>query len=168
MKPKRRLPPMLIPTIIIGIIAIVLVYLSYQKGVHIQGLKTSFSMLLQMLPILVFAIIAAGAIQHLISPDLITRWIGAESGLRGMFIGTAIGPSTPGGPYVSMPIAAALLRTGAGIGTIVAFMTSWSLIEISRLTMEIGLMGWKFAFIRLGCTFFFAPVAGLLANTLFG
>jgi uncharacterized membrane protein YraQ (UPF0718 family) len=94
-----------------------------------------------MLPILCLAIIAAGAIQNLISSELITRWIGAESGLRGIFIGTAIGACTPGGPYVSMPIAAGLLRTGAGVGTIVAFMTAWSLIEFSRLTMEVGLMG---------------------------
>ena len=158
---------MLIPTIIIGIIAVVLVYLSYQKGVHIQGLKTSWNMLLQMLPLLCLAMIAAGAIQNLISSELITKWIGAESGLRGIFIGTAIGACTPGGPYVTMPIAAGLLHMGANVGTMVAFLTAWSLIEFSRLTMEIGIMGWKFAAIRVACTFFFAPIAGFLANTFF-
>lgn len=158
---------MLIPTIVIGLIAIVLVFLSYQKGVHIQGLKASGNMLLQMVPILVLAMIVAGAIQQLIPSELITRWIGAESGLRGIFIGTAIGACTPGGPYISMPIAAGVLRAGANVGTMVAFVTSWSLIEFSRLSMEMGIMGWRFAIIRLACTFFFAPVAGLLANIFF-
>jgi uncharacterized membrane protein YraQ (UPF0718 family) len=49
----------------------------------------------------------------------------------------------------------------------VAFMTAWSLMELSRLSMEIGIMGWKFALIRLSCSFFFAPIAGFLANTFF-
>jgi uncharacterized membrane protein YraQ (UPF0718 family) len=124
-------------------------------------------MLLQMLPLLAFAIIVAGAVQHLVPSDLISRWLGTESGLRGIFIGTGIGCVTPGGPYVSLPIAAGLLRAGASVGTMVAFMTAWSLLELSRLSMEIGIMGWKFAAIRVACTFFFAPVAGFLANTLF-
>ena len=158
---------MLIPTIIIALIAVVLIVLCYQKGVHIQSLKTSWGMLLQMLPILFFAIIVAGAVQHLVPSDLISRWLGTESGLRGIFIGTGIGCVTPGGPYVSLPIAAGLLRAGASVGTMVAFMTAWSLMELSRLSMEIGIMGWKFALIRVSCTFFFAPVAGFLANTFY-
>ena len=158
---------MLIPTIILATVAVILIIVCYQKGVHIQSLRTSWGMLLQMLPLLVFALIVAGAVQHLVPSDLISRWLGSESGLRGVFIGTGIGCITPGGPYVSLPIAAGLLRAGASVGTMVAFMTAWSLMELSRLSMEIGIMGWKFAAIRLACTFFFAPVAGFLANTLF-
>lgn len=167
MKPKRRLPPILIPTIIMGLLAVALLVICYQKGVHIQSLKTSWGMLLQMLPLLVFAIIVAGAVQHLVPSELISKWIGTGSGIKGILIGTGVGCVTPGGPYVSLPIAAGLVRAGASVGTMVAFMTAWSLMELSRLTMEIGIMGWKFALIRLSCSFFFAPIAGLLANTFF-
>nr|NIQ75514.1 permease [Gammaproteobacteria bacterium]NIW93851.1 permease [Phycisphaerae bacterium] len=82
-------------------------------------------------------------------------------------IGTVVGGFTPGGPYVSLPIAAGLLRTGASIGTMVAFMTAWSLLAISRLPLEVGLLGWQFTLVRLACTFFFPPIAGLIANILF-
>ena len=158
---------MLIPTIVIGLLAMVLLFISYQKGVHIQGLKATWNMLIQMLPILVFALILAGAIQNLVPSDLISRWVGAESGFRGILIGAAMGIITPGGPYISLPIAAGLLRAGAGIGTMVAFLTGWSLLAFTRLPMEIGLLGWKFTLIRLACTFFFPPIAGLIANKLF-
>jgi uncharacterized membrane protein YraQ (UPF0718 family) len=67
----------------------------------------------------------------------------------------------------SLPIAAGLLRVGASIGTMVAFLTGWSLLAISRLPLEIGLMGWKFALIRLACVFFFPPIAGFIADKLF-
>ena len=73
----------------------------------------------------------------------------------------------PGGPFVSLPLAAGFLRVGAGVGTMVAFITGWSLLAFSRLPLEIGVLGWKFTLIRLACTFFFAPIAGLIADKLF-
>jgi len=158
---------MLISTIIMGVIAVAFIFIGYQKGIHIQGLKTSGNMLLQILPLLIFAFIVAGMIQQLIPHELISKWVGTESGFRGLLIGTALGGIMPGGPYVSMPIAAGLLRVGASIGTMVAFITAWSLLAVSRLPLEIGLMGWKFTLIRLACVFFFPPIAGLIANKLF-
>jgi len=158
---------MLVPTLIMGAMAIILVFISYQKGVHVQGLKASGNMLVQILPLLVFAFIVAGMLQGLIPREIISRWVGAESGLRGILIGTAIGGFMPGGPFVSMPIAAGLLRVGASVGTMVALLTGWSLLAFTRLPVEIGIMGWKFTLIRLACTFFFPPLAGLIANIFF-
>jgi len=160
---------MLIPTIIMGVVAIVLAFIAYGKGggEHILGLKLAGDMLLQITPLLIFAFIVAGMAQVLIPTEIISRWIGAESGLRGILIGTAAGSLVPGGPYVSLPVAAGLLRTGAGIGTMVAFLTGWSLWAITRLPLEIGVIGWKFTLVRLACTFFFPPIAGLIANKLF-
>ena len=158
---------MLIPTIIMGVLAVILIFISYQKGVHLQGLKASGNMLLQIIPLLIFAFIIAGTIQFLVPQELISKWIGAESGFRGILIGTVIGGIMPGGPMTSLPIAAGFLRTGAGIGTMVAFLTAWSLLAFTRMPMEIGILGWKFTLIRLACVFFFAPIAGLIANALF-
>jgi len=169
MSKNRRFSQMLIPTIIMGVIAVALLILAYQKGggEHILGLKMAGNLLLQVVPILIFAFIVAGMIQVLIPSEMLSRWIGAGSGFRGLLIGTVIGGLAPGGPYVNLPIVAALLRTGASIGTMVAFLTGWSLWAIARLPLEFGLLGWKFTLIRLACTFFFPPIAGFMANKLF-
>jgi len=158
---------MLIPTIIMGVIAIVLLIIAYQRGggEHILGLKSAGNILLQITPLLIFAFIIAGMIQILIPAEMISRWIGVESGLRGILIGTVVGSIMPGGPYVVLPIAAGLLRTGASIGTMVAFLTGWSLWAITQLPLGIGIMGWKFWLIRLACTFLFPPIAGIIANS---
>ncbi|MBA7485673.1 hypothetical protein ES707_21223 [subsurface metagenome] len=124
-------------------------------------------MVIQIVPLLIFAFIIAGMIQVIIPYELISRWIGTESGFRGILIGTVAGGLAPGGPYISLPIAVGLLRTGASIGTMVAFLTGWSLWAVARLPMEVGIMGWKFTLIRLACTFFFPPIAGLIANRFF-
>ena len=160
---------MLIPTIIMGVIAVALLFIGYQKGggEHILGLKSAGNLLLQIIPLLIFPFIIAGMVQHLIPTEMMSKWVGTESGFRGILIGTVMGGFMPGGPYVSLPIAAGLLRVGASVGTMVAFITSWSLWAVARLPLEIGIIGWKFTLIRLACTFFFPPIAGLIANLFF-
>ena len=160
---------MLIPTIIMGVIAVTLFIFAYLKGggEHILGLKEAGNIMFQLLSLLIFAFIIAGIVKVIIPSEMISRWIGVQSGFRGILIGTVVGSLAPGGPYIAMPIAAGLLQTGAGIGTMVAFMTGWSLWAFTRLPLEIGIMGWKFTGVRIACTFFFPIIAGLMANLFF-
>ena len=160
---------MLVPTIIMGVLAVVVILLGYQKGggEHVLGLKAAGTMLIQLLPLQVFAFIIAGVVPFLIPQQTIAGWIGAESGFKGILIGSFVGGLMPGGPFVSLPIAAGFLRIGASVGTMVAFITGWSLLAFYRLPLEIGILGWKFTIIRLACTFFLAPVAGFIADKLF-
>jgi len=157
---------MFVPTLIMAVIAILFTFLAYRKGgnLHIQGFKSAISMTTIILHLLIFAFIIAGMIQVLIPRELLTKWVGTESGWRGIVIGTLAGGLSPGGPYVSLPVAAALLRSGAGIGTMVAYLTGWSLWAIARLPMEVGILGWRFTLIRLISTCFFPPIAGLIAQ----
>lgn len=160
---------MLVPTLIMALLALVLFALALRKGegAHVEGLKSSGWMLLEVLPLLVFAFAVAGLVQVLLPHATIARWVGAESGMRGILIGSVAGGLSPGGPYVAMPIAVGLLKAGAGVGTMVAYLTGWSLWAVSRLPLEVGLLGWKFTAIRLVSSLVFPPLAGLVAHLLF-
>jgi len=160
---------MLVPTLIMAGLALILLGVGYTQGQgqHVAGLKIGAKMTLEVLPLLLFAFVLAGMVQVLIPQELIAKWVGAESGWRGIILGTVAGGLSPGGPYVSLPIAAGFLRAGAGVGTMVAYLTGWSLWAVARIPMAVGVRGWKFAGSRLACTFFFPPIAGLLANLLF-
>jgi uncharacterized membrane protein YraQ (UPF0718 family) len=166
---KKGRTNMLIPTVIMAVLAVAAFYFGYTKGEgqHITGLKLSLKMTVEILPLLVFAFILAGMVQVLLPQAQINRWIGDASGLRGIVIGTIAGGITPGGPYVSLPLAAGLLKAGAGWGTMVAYVTAWSLWAVARMPMEVGIMGWKFTFVRFACTFFFPPIAGIMAQVFF-
>lgn len=161
---------MIVPTMILAILAVILLVIGYSRGEgqHLAGLKLSMKMTIEVLPLLLFAFIVAGMVQVLLPRELLSRWVGEESGIRGILIGTVAGGFAPGGPYVSLPVAAGLLRAGAGIGTMVAFLTGWSLWAISRLPLELGILGWKITLVRFASTFFFPPIAGLIAQTVFG
>jgi uncharacterized membrane protein YraQ (UPF0718 family) len=169
MELRERKPNMLIPTMILGTLASILVGIGYWhgSGQHLTGLRTAFQMLFQIMPLLVFALIVAGMIQVLIPNETIARWLGEESGWRGIMIGTVAGGLSPGGPFVSLPVAAGLFRAGSGVGTTVAYLTGWSLWAVTRVPMEVGILGWKLTFMRLASTFFFPPIAGFIAHLMF-
>ena len=102
---------MLVPTLIMGVLATILIFIAYFRGEggHIRGMRISLDMLIQILPLLIFAFIVAGMIQTLVPRELLSKLLGVKSGFRGIIIGAVIGGVAPGGPYVSLSIVAALL-----------------------------------------------------------
>jgi uncharacterized protein len=139
MKTKGRKNGMFIPTLVMGVLAAALLAAGYARGggEHLSGIRSGMEMMLEILPLLLFAFIIAGMVQVLLSQQAIAAWVGAESGMKGIILGSIAGGLCPGGPFVSLPIAAGLLRSGAGIGTMVAFITGWSIWALSRLPMEV-------------------------------
>ena len=160
---------MLIPTIVMAIFAIGALVIAYRKGdgSHMVGLLDGGSLLLQLIPLLLFAFVLAGTLPLLVPQELVAKWIGAQSGYKSIIAGTLIGGLLPGGPAVSLPVLAGFLRLGASTGTMIAMITGWSLLAFTRLPLEIGVMGWRFTAIRLACTFFLAPLAGVIAQRFF-
>ena len=161
---------MLVPTIVLAVAACSLLLWGRSRGLgeEVAGLQTALKMTVEILPLLFFALITAGMVQVLIPHEAIARWVGESSGWRGIWVGSLAGGLAPGGPFVSLPVAAGLMRSGAGVGTMVAFLTGWSLWAFSRLPMEVGILGWKLTLIRFLSTLVFPPIAGFLAQLVFG
>lgn len=152
-------------------IVIILIGIAYKRGgidLAIEGLLAGSKSLLSVVPLLAAAFLTAGLIQLLVKKDMVERWLGANSGWRGLALACLGGALIPGGPYVYYPIAGALLNTGAGIGVLVAFITSKNLWSISRLPMEMALLGPNLTLIRYGITFIIPPLLGFLSEILFG
>ena len=150
-------------------IAAILGVIAYFKEppLLLSGLKSGGKMFWDVLPLLLAAFFIAGLIQAMVPKEFITKWIGKEAGFKGILVACLAGGITPGGPYVSFPIVAALYKNGAGIGAIVAYVTAWSLWAGGRLPIEIGLIGPKVTLIRFVSTFIFPPIAGLIAQIFF-
>lgn len=161
---------MLLPTLVMVALAVILLCIAYAKGGNVakEGMIRGVRLLVNIMPLLLCAFIVAGMVQVLIPSDPLTRLIGAEAGWRGIIIGCIAGGVAPGGPYVVMPMALVLIQAGASIGMVVAFLTSWGLCSLPRLPLEVGILGWKVALIRLMWTSIFPPIAGALAQMLFG
>lgn len=132
------------------------------------GLLRGMRIFVSVIPLLVAAFLVAGLIQVLVTRQVVSRWLGAESGWRGILLACIGGAVVPGGPYVYYPIAATLLHAGAGLGVIVAFVTAKNLWSVTRLPLEFALLGPYLTLVRFVVTLPVPLVMGLLAEGLFG
>jgi uncharacterized membrane protein YraQ (UPF0718 family) len=144
--------------------------IAYARGGQpavVQGLSEGGRTLVRFGPMIILSFLAAGYADLLIPPDWVRAQLGAESGLRGIALATGVGILTPAGPFVSMPVAAAMLRTGAGAGPVVAFLSAWSLLAVHRLVAwEVPILGWRFALVRYVTCAALPFLAGFAARAL--
>lgn len=155
----------------LGAVLLLLAGLAYrQDGFHavMQGLSRGIRLLLHELPLLVAAFLTAGLLQALVKKETVTRWLGEEAGVKGILLACVGGGLIPGGPYAYYPIANALLKSGAGLGVLVGFVTAKNLWSASRLPMEVAILGTRITLIRFTATFLIPPLIGLVAERLFG
>jgi uncharacterized membrane protein YraQ (UPF0718 family) len=157
--------------IALALVALLLGAITWSQGgpgMVLAGLLSGGQILLEVIPLLLAAFLIAGLIQTLVTRDFVTRWLGSESGWKGILLACLGGALIPGGPYVYYPITAALLSTGASLGVMVAFVTAKNLWSLSRLPLEVALLGPRLTLIRFLVTLVLPPVLGYLAEILFG
>lgn len=123
--------------------------------------------LLTVLPPIIGGMLVAGLAQVLVSKDAVSRWLGQESGMRGLTIAIAAGVLTPGGPFGSFALVYALGKVGADIGVLVAYLTAWTTLSLNRVVVwEIPFLGVEFALLRVTLSLPIAIIAGLIARRL--
>ena len=134
----------------------------------IQGFSVSAHTFINTAPLLVAAFLVAGFTQVLVTKEFVTRWLGKESGWKGIMLASFAGALIPGGPYVYYPIAAVIMKNGAGMGVLIAFVTAKNLWSISRLPYEVALIGGQVTLYRFLLTLIFPPLLGWVSELLFG
>jgi uncharacterized membrane protein YraQ (UPF0718 family) len=155
-------------TIIMIVLAVILTIVAYSRGgVHLIGLKLGAKTIWDNLLLLLASFAVAGLARVLIPKEVISQWLGAQAGFKGILLGCVAGGLVPGSPYSVFPIIASFYKAGAGIGTIVGFITAWSLWSVSRLPLEVGIIGPQVTLARYLSTLIFPPVAGLIAHLFF-
>jgi len=143
--------------------------LCWLKGeeVFYEGLRSSFSLLLEVFPRLIPAFLLAGLVEVLSPKRIITKWIGKDSGMRGIVVATLGGMFTPGGPMVSFPLIAALAGLGADAGPLIAYLTSWAILGVQRIVVwEVPFLGLRFALLRFSISLVLPFIAGVTAGRL--
>ena len=132
-----------------------------------RSLEDDGGLFLRILPQMIGGLLVGGFVQVLVPRDLVARWLGRESGLRGIAIATVAGAITPGGPIISFPLVVALGAAGADIGALVAYVTAWSTIGLNRIIIwELPFMGGDFALVRFLASLPLPFIAALIVRRL--
>jgi uncharacterized membrane protein YraQ (UPF0718 family) len=164
-------PPVIDATLLLLLALLgVLAWVAWLRGgseLLLGGLGEGSRLLLRFAPVIAVSFLAAGFADALVPREWVRAQLGEGSGLRGILLASGAGVLTPAGPFVSMPIAAVMIRSGAAAGPVVAFLTGWSLLALHRfVAWEVPILGWRFAALRYGVCVVLAPLAGLLARAL--
>ncbi len=154
-----------------GTLAAAAILIAWRKGggeAVGQGLKDGGSLFVTILPNLIFGFMLAGMMQVLIPKELVTKWLGAGSGINGLVVGTILGTITPGGPFSQFPLVASMWKMGATPGPLAAYLTAWSLLGINRVIVyEYPFMGPTFTAIHLSVCLFAPPLIGAAVGFIF-
>lgn len=132
-----------------------------------QGVAHDVDLILDLLPRVAAAQVAAGFVWVLVPRDKMAAFVQRNSGRRGLALAMIAGAITPGGPASAFPLLAILAAAGADRGILVAYITSWALLGAQRLIVwDIPFMGIEFSLLRLAISLPLPIVAGLIARRL--
>lgn len=120
------------------------------------------------LPQLLAILIIIGLALALLSPETITRLLGADSGVKGVMGAAAIGSFTLIPGFVALPMAAALLDAGAGYMQITAFVSTLMMVGIITAPLEIKIFGKSATIIRNVLAFLFSLLVAVGVGVLLG
>ena len=111
MKPQPRGSSMMdATTLILAVVAVILLVVAFWRGreLPLAGLRAAGLSLWRNLALLLLGFLIAGLAQVLIPKELITRWLGAQVGFKGVLIGCVVGGLVPGASYAAFPLVASL------------------------------------------------------------
>ncbi len=130
-----------------------------------EALGSGFRLLLRFAVVIVLSFLVAGLAEVLMPREWVSAALGEDSGWRGLLLASLAGIVTPAGPFVSMPLAAGLLRSGAAPAAVVTFLAAWSLLAAHRLfAWEVPILGASFAFMRWSLCLVLPIAAGALTR----
>lgn len=156
--------------ILVAMVAVAIVATLWKGGWRLlfSGFKQAVQLVRTVWFRLILGLTLGGLVKVLIPGELIVEWLGPASGLKGIFIGAYAGIFMTGGPYVTLPIVAALFTAGAGAGPVIAFLASVPSVSLPMLfTWQMPFLGTKIALTRYIVTFFLPPLIGLVGGAVY-
>jgi len=155
-------------TIILYILAVLLLSLSFIKDRNKtkMALKKAWKSFENILPQFLSILIIIGIMLAVLSPETISKFVGQESGMLGVLIAALIGSITLIPGFVAFPLAAALLKSGAGFMQIAVFVSTLMMVGIVTIPVEIKYFGKKATIIRNGMAFLFSFIAAIVIGVV--
>jgi len=164
---KRRLDATLIILLGLVVVALVVAFLR-DAALPLRGLEASGRLLRGVWLELALGFVLAGLFDVLVPRESLVRWLGEDTGSRGILVAWAVGLLIPGGPYVFFPVVASLWAKGVSAGALITLITAKTLVSpIRMLTYEAPLIGWPLTWARFIPAALLPPIVGVVGQWLF-
>lgn len=133
--------------IIILVMMVIFTAFNYQLGVMALSI-TAYS-LKEMLLVIPPVFILLGLLDIWVPREMMIKYMGEGSGLRGIVLSIIIGSVAAGPLYGAFPVATVFMKKGVKFSNILIFIGAWSTTKIPMLLFEMTSLGVKFTITRL-------------------
>jgi hypothetical protein len=144
-------------------------FLAWQRGrtVLVSSAREGTMDFIHIVPRIALGVIGSGYIAAIIPQEVITGWLGPNSGWSGVLAAVIAGAATPGGPVVGFSIGAVALKSGGGAPQVIAYVVAWALFAFQRLILwEIPFMPARFVWFRAAVSVPFPFLAAAIAMAI--
>jgi hypothetical protein len=141
-------------------------YIAWLRGPKVMtaSLREGSMDFVRVVPRIALGVVGSGYIAAVIPQEIITGWLGPDSGWSGVATAVIAGAATPGGPVVGFSIGAVALKAGGGAPQVVAYVIAWALFAFQRLILwEIPFMPARFVWFRAAVSLPFPFLAAGIA-----
>jgi len=122
--------------IVLGAIALYVYLLISKPEVAKKGFTGAIASFFGLVPLIFAALLIAQAINILLPDELIIRWFGKESGIKGIMTGGILAGLLQGGPYAVYPIIQSLFQKGAHVSIVITMLIGYGAIGLSRIAYD--------------------------------
>ena len=143
--------------------------MAWQRGrtVLVSSAREGTMDFINIVPRIALGVIGSGFIAAIIPSEVITGWLGPNSGWSGVLTAVIAGAATPGGPVVGFSIGAVALKSGGGAPQVIAYVVAWALFAFQRLILwEIPFMPARFVWFRAAVSVPFPFLAAAIAMAI--
>ncbi len=131
----------------------------------ISALKEGIMLFLKMLPLFICVTLFSAFLAMFVSKDVIRKYMGEESGLKGIVFGALFGTIIVGPLWVLFPMFQTFLEKGAGIAIIGAMIGAFA-IKTPWLPYAAGFLGWPFVLVSFGLILVYSVIEGILMEKI--
>ena len=133
-----------------------------------MALKKAWKAFENILPEFLSVIVLMGIALAFLNPDIVSKIIGKQSGWLGVLLAAVAGSITLIPGFVAFPMAAMVLKNGAGLMQIGAFISTLMMVGVVTLPLEIKYFGRKLALWRNGLAFVFSFLVAYVIDKVVG
>lgn len=120
--------------------------MGFKPGLSIYSNFTEF--FIEMISFVPFLFIIIGLFDVWVPKEILEKYVGKESGVKGIFIVILLAMIQAGPLYGAFPVAYILSKKGASVRNIFIYLGAFSSMKLPMLGIEIGYLGIKFTVVR--------------------
>jgi len=114
-----------------------------------NALRITGSNLLTMMGVIPPIFILIGLLDVWIPRETMIKYMGEDSGLKGLFFAFLLGSLAAGPLYAAFPVAAILLKKGARFAYVIFFLGTWTSAKLPLILFEMTSLGVNFTLIHV-------------------